>query len=81
MSKQFSLETSGTTKIRKRLKKFKSDTFGGTFTFNASCSAENSDLSDGHRHKNAKNTNKQRLNEIDFSAYFKLSTKPIEETT
>ena len=58
--------------MKRRLKKFKSDTFGGTFSFNAG--SENSDLSDGHQiAENKKST------DIGFSTYFKTS-KPVNKS-
>ena len=69
--KQTSVETTGKV-TRKRLKKFKSDTFGGVFTFNAG-SSENSEL-DGH-HRKLRN---KRPTDLDITTFFQRS-EPIDE--
>ena len=70
--KQSSVEAAGKVN-RKRLKKFKSDTFGGVFTFNAG-SGENSELSDGHPRK----LRNKRPTDLDITTFFQRS-EPIEE--
>ena len=57
---------------RKRLKKFKSDTFGGVFTFNVG--SENSDCSDGHHHR----LRNKRPMDLDITTFFQKS-EPIDE--
>ena len=72
ISKQNSLEMTGKV-TRKRLKKFKSDTFGGVFTFNSG-SGENCELTDGQHHK----MRNKRPTDLDFQTYFQKS-ESIEE--